>query len=109
MSSIYEVEELRGITFVPLGRGTGGPYELMPAEPGKRHRIVGGFVSFSADATFDLLSAAGSLFGGAMTMPAKGGFVVPSEGVWNQTDVGEALNLTTTGADARGFLKIRTE
>lgn len=109
MSSIYEKEELRGVTWVALGRGVGGPHELMPAEAGKRHRVVGGMISFSADATLDILSAGASLFGGAMSFPARGGFVAAGEGTFLQTNVGEALNLTTTGADARGFLKILTE
>ncbi len=109
MSSVYVEEDLRGVTFVPLTPGVGGPNQLMAAEPGKRHKIVGGMLSFSANGTLDLLSGVTSLFGGAMAFGEFGGFLAAGDRVFLQTNIGEALNMTTTGAAPRGFFKVVTE
>lgn len=109
MSGFYELESVRGVSWVPLSAGLGGPTELKPAVAGKRHKIIGGMLSFPAAGTLDLLSEATSLFGGPMSFGETGGFAVPSGETWLQTEIGEALNMTTTGAAPRGFFKVVTE
>ncbi len=109
MSSIYASEDYRGVSWVPLSAAVGGPNVLKAAEAGKRHRIIGGMLSFPVAGTLDLLSGVTSLFGGAMSFDATGGFAVHGTETWHQTEVGEALNMTTTGGAPRGFLKIVTE
>lgn len=109
MSAFYELENVRGVSWVALSASVGGPTELMAAVPGKRHKIIGGMLSFPAAGTLDLLSEATSLFGGPMSFGETGGFAVPSGETWLQTDVGAALKMTTTGGAPRGFFKILTE
>lgn len=109
MSSILLEEHETGVDYVPLSFGLGGPNELAPAIPGKKHRIIGGMLSFPADGTLDLLSGSTSLFGGAMAFGAFGGFLCAPGFTFLETLPGEALNLTSTGSIPRGFFKIITE
>jgi hypothetical protein len=66
-------------------------------------------LSFAAAGTLDLLSNGTSLFGGPMAFGETGGFVVPGDRLFNQTEIGEALNMTTSGSAPRGFFKVITE
>lgn len=111
MSSIYAREDRRGRSHVVVNQGGAGSVELKAAVAGKRHKVVGGVLSMAlSDGTIELFSASTTRTG-PMEFARRGGLVFDGtpDDPEMETEIGEALNLTTTGGAARGYLKIVTE
>ena len=87
-----------------------GSLTLALADPQKKHKLLGGILTMSADGTIEFLDSVESLTG-PMDCLQAGGFVCqPGLFPYAQTnDIGRDLLLNTTGGNANGVLVVLTE
>ena len=98
-----------GTRFIPVSQGAAGTTTVAAAEPGKRHKLRGGFMTLSAIGTVKFHDGVEDL-SGALNLDQRSGFVLPVVPVdYLQTEVGEPLQITTTGGAAQGTFVVITE
>lgn len=96
----------RNLTRVAVNQGGAGTTVLKAAQLGRKHALVGGLLTLSADGTLAFGGGAGT---GAFDIMAKGGFAIPQDDApLVETNANEALTITTTGGAARGVVLIET-
>lgn len=81
--------------------------DILAAVTGRRIRLIAAFLQVdNANTTVTLLSASTSL--GAAIVATGDGFVLPANRYgWVQTASGEALRLTASGGNVKGFVVVQ--
>jgi hypothetical protein len=101
------------VTRVPVAQGGPGSTILLAAVAGKRHYMIGGWLTLSADGSIKWTGSVSGDLTGAMDWLGKGGIAIPEgetlETAVVRSGVNEDLNLVTTGGAARGVVLIYTE
>lgn len=94
---------------VPIVQGAAGTTAVVAAVANKKIVVVNYTISMSAAGTAKFRSGAATDITGAMNLGANGGAspnVTPDSELF-ETNVGEALNIITTGGAANGHLVYR--
>lgn len=87
------------LRYAPLNQGAAGTLTVAAASPGNKHKVLGIFFSLANDGTVQFKSDA-NLLSGAIKIDGQLQPVIvgPSDVPFTETNVGQALNITTTQA-----------
>lgn len=98
------------VNFVSVAQSGAGSTQLVAADTGNKHKVLGCILMLDADGTLKFKDSTGDLTG-AMPIGQRGGFVLPA-GLFPYLQTGavnRSLSIETTGGAAKGSVVVLTE